>query len=118
MSDLMLLGILRMPENLIEGDALSLMQFVQAARGAADRIESDAKIIDKLRAELEAAAADKRDAERYRFLKRQARSDPKMNGQHVWYSIPMRNPNGGTLTGNTLDDAIDAALAQRQGERS
>lgn len=71
-----------------------------------------------LRAELEAAAADKRDAERYRFLKRQARSDPKMNGQHVWYSIPIRNPNGGTLTGGTLDDAIDAALAQRQGEGS
>jgi hypothetical protein len=49
------------------------------------------------------------DAERYAFLKRQARSDPKMDGQHVWYSIPMRNPNGGALRGNTLDDAIDAA---------
>lgn len=73
-----------------------------------------ATAIDTLLSELEAREADRRDAERYAFLKRQAKSDPKMNGQHVWYSIPMRNPNGGTLTGNTLDDAIDAALAQRQ----
>ncbi|MDN7820473.1 hypothetical protein [Burkholderia vietnamiensis] len=84
-------------------------------------VKLNAEWIEKtnaLRAELQAAAADKRDAERYRFLKWQARSDPKMNGQHVWYSIPMRNPNGGTLTGSTLDEAIDAALAQRQGEGS
>lgn len=84
-------------------------QLVKSASAEATRA-------DELRADLEAAAADKRDAERYRFLKRQAKSDPKMNGQHVWYSIPMRNPNGGTLTGNTLDDAIDAALSQRQEE--
>ncbi|MEX3933331.1 hypothetical protein AB4Y32_16260 [Paraburkholderia phymatum] len=51
------------------------------------------------------------DAARYQFLKRQAKSDPKMDGRHVWYSIPMRNPKGGTLTGSTLDEAIDAAIA-------
>ena len=62
MSDLMLLGILRMPESSIEGDALSLMQFVQAARGAADRIEFDAQLIEKLRAELEASDQKRKEA--------------------------------------------------------
>ncbi len=62
MSDLMLLGILRMPDASIAGDCAGFMQFISAARGAADRIESDAKIIEQLRAELEATAADKRES--------------------------------------------------------
>ncbi|WP_310678206.1 hypothetical protein, partial [Burkholderia multivorans] len=57
MSDLMLLGILRMPDDSIAGDYAGFMQFVSAARGAADRIEADAKVIAELRAALEAAAA-------------------------------------------------------------
>ncbi|WP_258180693.1 hypothetical protein [Burkholderia multivorans] len=61
MSDLMLLGILRMPADSIVGDCAGIMQFVSAARGAADRIEADAKLIAELRAALEAAAADKRE---------------------------------------------------------
>jgi hypothetical protein len=55
MSDLMLLGILRMPLDMVEGDPLTLMQFVQCANGAADRIESDAEIIEQLREDLQAA---------------------------------------------------------------
>jgi hypothetical protein len=55
MSDLMLLGILRMPLDMVEGDPLTLMQFVQCANGAADRIEADAKIIEQLREDLQAA---------------------------------------------------------------
>lgn len=61
--------------------------------------------IDKLRAELEAAAADKRDAERYRILRR---------GQR-WSVI---NWVGETLRADRLDAVIDASLAQRQGEGS
>ncbi|HGL4258673.1 TPA: hypothetical protein ACKE3D_002359 [Burkholderia dolosa] len=67
MSDLMLLGILRMPADSIVGDFARIMQFVSAARGAADRIEADAKLIAELRAALEAREADRRDAERYRW---------------------------------------------------
>ncbi|ARL91004.1 hypothetical protein [Burkholderia pseudomallei] len=55
MSDLMLLGILRMPLNMVEADQCSLIQFVQCANGAADRIESDAKTIEQLREDLQAA---------------------------------------------------------------
>ncbi len=64
----MLLGILRMPADSIAGDYAEMMQFVSAAHAAADRIEADAKVIAELRAALEAAAADKRDAERWRQL--------------------------------------------------
>ncbi|VWD40263.1 hypothetical protein BLA17378_07990 [Burkholderia aenigmatica] len=59
MSDLMLLGILRMPDSSIAGDCAGFMQFVSAARSAADRIESDTKIIAQLRVELEAAKCER-----------------------------------------------------------
>ncbi|HDR9497065.1 TPA: hypothetical protein QDC06_000252 [Burkholderia cepacia] len=55
MSDLMLLGILRMPLNMVESNPLTLMQFVQCANGAADRIESDARLIEQLREDIQAA---------------------------------------------------------------
>ncbi|MCA8073151.1 hypothetical protein [Burkholderia vietnamiensis] len=63
---------------------------------------SPAKILSLL-SELEAREADRRDADRYRLLRR---------GQHwsVWDAI------GDTLRADALDAAIDAALAQRQGE--
>ncbi|PRE27572.1 hypothetical protein [Burkholderia multivorans] len=57
------------------------------------------------RAALEAAAADKRDAERYRCLRR---------GQH-WSVL---NGIGDTLRAEQLDDAIDAQLSQLQEEGS
>ena len=48
MSDLMLLGVLRMPmpDN---PDAMTLRQFVDRARQAADRIEADGAEIARLR---------------------------------------------------------------------
>lgn len=71
-------------------------------------VKLNAEWIEKtnaLRAELEAAAADKRDSERYRILRR---------GQR-WSVI---NWIGETLRAEQLDAAVDAALAQRQGEGS
>lgn len=50
MSDVMLLGILRMPIEY--SDTLSVMQLVGRARQAADRIEEDAEEIERLRSEL------------------------------------------------------------------
>ncbi|KVW15442.1 hypothetical protein WK91_18580 [Burkholderia cepacia] len=120
MSDLMLLGILRMPDASISGDCAGFMQFVSAARGAADRIESDAKIIEQLRAELEAAAADKRDAERYRWLRDEDAGVP--DGERelcvVQFRLPFTEAPDRDLFDVALDAAIDAALAQRQGEGS
>ncbi|WP_431290444.1 hypothetical protein [Burkholderia cepacia] len=62
---------------------------------------------DKLRAELGAAAADKRDAERWRKLK----SELHAQGRFGVY-------NDGWLDEQSIDAKIDAALAQRQGEGS
>ncbi len=50
MSDVMLLGVLRMPMP-DEPDTLTLRQFVDRAREAADRIEADADELARLRAE-------------------------------------------------------------------
>jgi len=49
MGDTMLLGVLRMPMD--DPDPVQLMQFVGRARQAADRIEADAKEIERLREE-------------------------------------------------------------------
>ncbi|WP_155640640.1 hypothetical protein [Burkholderia pseudomultivorans] len=110
MSDLMLLGTLRMPESSIAGDCAGFMQFVAAARGAADRIESDAKLIGQLRAKLEAA---EKDAERYRWVRSEMLPfNAYASGNPNW-TFPGYGPRGANL-----DEAIDAALAQRQGEGS
>lgn len=55
MSDVMLIGVLRMPTEMITGDQISLHQFIGRARQAAGRIESDGAEIDRLRAALERA---------------------------------------------------------------
>ena len=55
MSDVMLLGVLRMPVP-YPVDAMWLHQFVDRARQAADRIEADAAEIERLRAALTLAA--------------------------------------------------------------
>lgn len=69
--------------------------------------------IRKLKAELEAAAADKRDAERYRGLRTTAiRVQAYASGNPNWMFGPYE------LRGASFDEAIDAALAQRQGEGS
>ncbi len=62
----------------------------------------------KNRAELEAAAADKRDAGRYRWLR-----DYPNNVNPTVYGVGLSL----LRQGKYLDDAIDAALAQRQGEK-
>lgn len=50
MSDVMLLGVLRMPMSIDrwESDPLSVAQFIDCARQAADRIERDAELIHDL----------------------------------------------------------------------
>ena len=55
MSDVMLLGVLRMPLP-SPVDPLTLAQFVGRARQAASRIEADAAEIERLRDALEAIA--------------------------------------------------------------
>jgi hypothetical protein len=51
MSDVMLLGVLRMPLEMAMSDELSRLQFHQRAQQAADRIEADADEIERLQAE-------------------------------------------------------------------
>lgn len=50
MSDVMLLGVLRMPMSVEtwEEDPIAVAQFIASAREAADRIEHDAKTIQEL----------------------------------------------------------------------
>jgi hypothetical protein len=55
MSDVMLIGVLRMPMP-DEPDPMTLRQFVSRARQAADRIEADGAEIERLRAALTLAA--------------------------------------------------------------
>lgn len=55
MSDLMLLGVLRMPYGMAMGGEIARIQFYERAQQAADRIEQDAARIEQLEAELERA---------------------------------------------------------------
>ncbi len=50
-----------------------------------------------------------RDAARLDYIASNARCDPKMNGQHVWWPTSFNH----RLTGPTLREAIDAAMAAR-----
>ena len=76
---------------------------------AASMLQSDGETIaamtgerDQLRAEL---AECKRDAERYRWLRRHhIRSDPDMSGRHHWMTL-----GRGLGRGVTAEEAIDAA---------
>ena len=69
MSDVMLLGVLRMPISYVGGPLSPMAQFVARAREAADRISSDADKITELRAKCESL---RKDAERYRWLRKNA----------------------------------------------
>lgn len=60
MSDVMLLGILRMPIP-DDPDPLTLRQLRSAALRAADRIEADAREIERLREQLRLLEADRND---------------------------------------------------------
>ncbi|KVS07799.1 hypothetical protein [Burkholderia vietnamiensis] len=71
------------------------------------------------RAEVTAAAADKRDAERYRYLRSRPESvEPDRIDVVYWSALDESANEGEGLRGDALDAAIDAALAQRQGEGS
>ena len=65
MSDVMLLGVLRMPMP-DAPDQMTLRQFVSRARQAACRIEADTDELEELRAKCEAM---RKDAERYRKMR-------------------------------------------------
>ena len=57
MSDVMLFGVLRIPVT-ADTDALTIHLFASRAREAADRIESDAKEIERLRSALQEVAEE------------------------------------------------------------
>ncbi|AOI76093.1 hypothetical protein [Burkholderia sp. NRF60-BP8] len=90
----------------------------------AAEIDEAADAIDLLLTEVEATAVDKRDAERYRALRDFGKDGVKMKPpvEHVHAMIYRHAvgaiPGSCVATGDELDRAIDAALAQRQGERS
>ncbi|HDR9497638.1 TPA: hypothetical protein QDC06_000840 [Burkholderia cepacia] len=106
---------------------------LRAARIAyASEFESDAEglpdtgnihtNIRKLKAELKAREADRRDAERYRALRVFGKDGVNMKPpvEHVHAIIYSHQvgmiPASRVATGDELDRALDAALAQRQGE--
>ena len=66
-----------------------------AARDAADTI-------DNLRAQL---AEAQKDAGRLDYIQKNARCDPQMDGNHVWWPTSLNK----TLRGPTIRAAIDAA---------
>jgi hypothetical protein len=78
MSDVMLLGVLRMPMP-DEPDTMTLRQFVSRARQAACRIEADADELAELRTECERLRAEvemlREDAERLEYLMRHLPED-------------------------------------------
>ena len=59
---------------------------------------------------VERARRDARDAERYRWLEKNAKCDPKMGGNHHWWAINLRG-----VFGPTLGIGIDAAIAKETG---
>lgn len=87
-----------------------------------DKMDAMESENNRLRAELEAAAADKRDAERYRLLN----SIPFGPGvpaayRGIYFSFAVSDGKPGFIRscrGEEMGAAIDAALAQRQGEGS
>jgi hypothetical protein len=54
---------------------------------------------------------DAKDAARLDWLQHEARCDPKMDGQHVWWPLSWNQCQ--RIKGPTIRDAIDAAMAQK-----
>jgi hypothetical protein len=117
MSDIMLLGVLRMPFEMAMSDDLSRLQFHERARKAADRIEADAELIAQLQAENAALRAERdairRDAERLDFIEYNpdavVRSRGYLGAPDSW---SWRDENKSGHDAPSLRDAIDAAMEQ------
>jgi hypothetical protein len=75
MSDMMLIGILRMPKDMIAEDPVKMMQLCSAAEDAADKLTAANERIAALEAERDALKVD---AERYRWLRIQHWNDATM----------------------------------------
>ncbi|WP_062560382.1 hypothetical protein [Paracoccus aminovorans] len=65
MSDVMLLGVLRMPYDMAMHDELSRLQFHSRGAEAADRIEADEAELSRLRAEVERLTSERDTAKKY-----------------------------------------------------
>lgn len=63
--------------------------------------------IDRLASLASQSEEQGKDAGRLDFIEKNARCDPKMCGNHVWWPTTFRN----ALKGPTLREAIDAAMA-------
>ena len=72
--------------------------------------QHDAPEVAALKAELDAAM---KDAERLDYLQKHARCDPKMDGKHVWWPTTFNQAQN--LRGETLREAIDAAIDKAEG---
>jgi hypothetical protein len=69
-----------------------------------------ANAIDTLLAALEATAADKQDAERYRYLRSRPESvEPNRIDVVYWSALDESANEGEALRGDALDDAVDSA---------
>jgi uncharacterized Zn finger protein (UPF0148 family) len=68
---------------------------------------TEAELRDAINRLRDMAASGAKDAERLDFIASNARRDPKMDGQHVWWPTTFN----AALRGPTLREAIDAAIA-------
>lgn len=73
---------------------------------------NDAPEVAALKAERDASM---KDAERLDYLQKHARCDPKMDGNHVWWPTTFNQAQN--LRGETLREAIDAAIAKAEGRK-
>ena len=99
-------------EGLIVSHILNATHEADPVRALADLIDWECKeTLDPAVSEEARVLIEKyrKDAERLDYLQAFARCDPKMDGEHVWWSIHPRP----TLRGNTLRAAIDAAIAAK-----
>lgn len=89
----------------MQTDDIALLSLLADIRKAA--VDATGRLMqDELVASIAALRAD---AERYRWVAKQARMDPDMGGNHRWHSIYLR----GDVRGATLDAAIDSARAAK-----
>ncbi|ABO57461.1 hypothetical protein Bcep1808_4497 [Burkholderia vietnamiensis G4] len=115
-----------MPEPIHYDDMVEYLVSVSPAKilKLIDAFEAAEREREKLRAELEAAAADKRDAERYRALREFGKDGVNMKPpvEHVhamlYSHLAGTIPASRVITGDELDRAIDAALGEKNANHS